>query len=128
MKITSRGLLVILGGLFLASCGTQTTYEWNGYSNHLLAYYKNPDENRKFADQLLEDIKKAEEKDMVPPGMYAEYGYMMVELEENETALVYFSKEKEKWPESVFLMEKVISKISSNVEDADAETTPAATE
>lgn len=109
-----KTFVVVFVGLFLASCGVQQNYAWNGYSGHLLSYYKNPDETQKFADKMNVSIQKAEAKNMVPPGMYAEYGYLLLKMNDDEAAAVYFLKEKEKWPESAFLMDKVILKLSGS--------------
>jgi len=47
----------------------------------------------------------------VPPGLYAEYGYALLELGDEQAALAYFAKEQETWPESAYLMTKVISRL-----------------
>ena len=97
----------------LAACAEKSLYSWNGYSSELLSYYKNPGEQQKFADRLLEDIEKAEEENAVPPGLYAEYGYMMLELGNTQEAVVYFEKEQQKWPESALLMGNIIGRVVS---------------
>lgn len=90
-------------------------YSWGGYSAELLDYYKNPGEGAKFAERLEKDIENAEKKDRVPPGLYAEYGYMMLELGEVNTAVIFFTKEKDKWPESAHLMDTVIGQLAKVV-------------
>lgn len=99
-----------------AACGgPKNMYNWSGYSNNLLGYYKNQDTEQlqKFSDSLLIGIEKAEVNDTVPPGMYAEYGYTKFELNDANTASIYFQKEWEKWPESRFLMEKVMKRLTT---------------
>jgi len=95
-----------------AGCAPQSLYYWGGYSSSLNNYYKNPGEREKFIDRLQQDIEKAEQKDKVPPGIYAEYGYMMLETGATDQALVYFSKERDKWPESNILMTKLIDRLA----------------
>jgi len=100
--------LMLIG---VAACGPQPMYEWHGYNYELKKYYKNPDEHQKFADALREDIEAAEETGKVPPGLYAEYGYMMLTLNRNNEAITYFRKERDKWPEAAPLMDKVIVRL-----------------
>jgi hypothetical protein len=86
-------------------------YYWGSYSSNLNAYYKNPGERDKFIERLEKDIQKAEEKNKVPPGIYAEYGFMMLETGATDQALVYFAKERDKWPESNILMSRLIDRL-----------------
>ena len=44
----------------------------------------------------------------MPPGLYAELGYALLEEGQTKEAVGYFEKEKTKWPESGFLMDKMI--------------------
>ena len=81
-----------------------------------MSYYKNPGELEKFAERLLEDIEKAETSGRMPPGLYAEYGYAMLEMGDARTAIVYFQKERDLWPESAFLMEAVIRRLGPILE------------
>ncbi|MCP5380788.1 MAG: DUF4810 domain-containing protein [Kordiimonadaceae bacterium] len=112
--------------IMTSACGNKSMYNWGGYSNNLLGYYKNMDDEQlqKFSDSLYEGIEKAEIKDNVPPGMYAEYGYTKLELNDANTAAIYFQKEWDKWPESRFLMEKVMKRLTTM---APEQTTPSTT-
>jgi hypothetical protein len=95
----------------LSACGGGALYDWQGYNAELLSYYQTGDKSE-FAERLSTNISKAESKDKVPPGLYAEYGYIMLELDDTNAAIEYFNKEKEKWPESAFLMDKVIARLA----------------
>ncbi len=119
---------LLVGGLVLFSlsaCGqTNTLYDWNGYNRELLAYYKSPVDQSIFAEKLYEDIEKAEVLGKVPPGLYAEYGYIAMQMGETDTAIAYFTKERNAWPEAVFLMDSVIRRLggaSPATEPAEAE-------
>lgn len=106
---------LFVGGLVLLSlsaCGqSKTLYDWNGYNRELLAYYKSPMEQSIFAEKLYEDIEKAEVTGTVPPGLYAEYGYIVMQMGETDAAIVYFTKERDRWPEARFLMDSVIRRL-----------------
>jgi hypothetical protein len=95
---------VILCGLL---CGGCTTYKWGNYEDKLLAHYKTPDV-AKLQASLESLAKDAERCKKVPPGLYAEVGYLLYEMDKNDRAIEYFEKEKTLWPESQFVMDKMI--------------------
>lgn len=107
-------ILVVVGSLLLAACASnpKPLYEWGDYSRALLKYSKNPSETQVFADKLRKAIEKGETVGRVPPGLYAEYGYTQYDLGHVTEAVVYFGKERDKWPESRFIMEKIIQRLS----------------
>lgn len=116
----AKGFVAALLLTGMSACATQETlYSWNGYNAELLSYYKNPSELNLFAERLLEDIEAAEIDGRIPPGLYAEYGYAMLELGDARTAVVFFGKERDMWPEAVFLMTAVISRLGP-IDDGDA--------
>jgi len=92
-----------------AGCGSHTQYEWRGYDTKLYDHYKNPSEQQKFTEEMKEVVMRAEEEGRVPPGIYAEYGFLLLEQGDRRTAVQYFQKEAAKWPESRMLMEKMIA-------------------
>lgn len=94
--------------LFLTSCAPPTMYSWNGYDEVVLDYYKNPAEREQYVKALEEIVVKAEESGNIPPGLYAEYGYVFYEEGIYDQAIIYFKKEHEVWPESRFFMNKMI--------------------
>jgi len=98
-------------GTVVAACSAKTQYEWGDYNKALLSYYKNPQEVAEFSEKLRESVEEAEGAGKVPPGLYAEYGYALLELGDEQAALAYFAKEQETWPESAYLMTKVISRL-----------------
>lgn len=103
-----KKLLVISFSLFLTGCATQK-YAWNGYDDSLYAYYKHPETKQKYIEKLNSIIINAEQQHLkVPPGIYAEYGYMFYESQNYSQAMASFQKEEQTWPESSFFMEKMI--------------------
>jgi hypothetical protein len=121
MKFKVVGIIPLL---FMLGCAS-SKYTWSGYDDNLYAYYKDPANNVRFLEKLKESVLKADQTGKVPPGLYAEYGYMLYENRNYTDALIYFKKEHELWPEARFFMAKMIK----NTEDLIAkqqikETTP----
>lgn len=117
IRLAAAGMLL----LFVAACAQPTVYEWGGYNKALLSYYKNPADTEAFANDLLEAIQKAEGAGKVPPGLYAEYGYALLEIGDAEGAIVYFNKEREAWPEAEFFLTGVINRLGGTAPVAPAE-------
>ena len=110
--------MLCLVAISLAGCGANTLYDWNGYNNELRAYYQNPGETESFANKLLIDIEKAEATGKVPPGLYAEYGYLQLSLGNKDVAIAFFNREAELWPESRYLMTGVITRLAPQTDQA----------
>ena len=113
-------LLIILLAITFSGC-TQTKYQWGNYEGNLLNYYKGnqtPAEHQKFMEQIGKLIERGElGPKPVPPGIYAEYGYGLFKLGKNAEAIQYFEKEKNTWPESVPLMERLIGNVKDLEKD-----------
>ena len=102
--------LCILFLLFsLIGCRAYSRYNWNNYDTKMYAHYKNPAEREDFIKALKEILDDAEPAGKVPPGIYAEYGFVMYEQGNNQQAVLYFQKEADKWPESGAFMTKLIA-------------------
>jgi hypothetical protein len=102
--------------LALSSCTTtKTLYSWYGYEDATYQYSK------KSTDELhvrmLGEYKKVTDKQkgtrgVVPPGLYAEYGYQLYNGGKKEEGLGFMKKEIALYPES----EKYISRIIKQLE------------
>ncbi|RWA55067.1 hypothetical protein AU476_08245 [Cupriavidus sp. UYMSc13B] len=75
----------------------------------LYTYYKTPAASEAFAEQLNKTISTAESSGTkVAPGLYAEYGNVLLEQGKGKEAAVWFEKEKAAWPESAVLMTRMV--------------------
>ncbi|MGA7829133.1 MAG: DUF4810 domain-containing protein [Geobacteraceae bacterium] len=119
-------LLIIV--LMLAGCGAKrnTRYAWCDYDSTLYEYYKAPAQKDEFVKTLKETIDEAESENSVPPGIYAEYGFAMYEQGKIEQAVLYYQKESNKWPESKYLMAKMIATAQKRSSKSDVGSVPAA--
>jgi hypothetical protein len=115
-------LLPIAGallGVMLSGCVTNNyTYDWGDYDPSLYAYYKNPAKVGQFSDSLAAIVKAGDAGNVkVPPGIYAEYGYLKLQHGKNSDAIGLFQQGEKHWPESKVFMERMI-KVASVPEGA----------
>lgn len=103
--------LLLLLATILSNCASdKSMYNWGNYEKSVHNYNKSPMEKEKFALKLLKIITKGEQNNQVPPGIYAEYAYIMLEIKNYDKAINYFKKEKQLWPESTQLMDIMIKR------------------
>ena len=99
-----KTFIILATSSLLVSCAVQPMYYWGDYSK---SYYKTVETPGQQSTDTrlasLENIIKKTEKSStkkIGPGVYAEYGYMLIELGQVEKGNIYLQKEKEKFPES----------------------------
>lgn len=99
--------------VFLTGCQTsQGLYNWGGYEDSLYEYYKDPAEQEVLAKRLMTLIE--DETARIPPGIYAEYGTLLLQQGKTDEAIIFFEKEKELWPESQALMDTMINALTNH--------------
>jgi hypothetical protein len=121
-KMALVGLMTALAAC--ASPAPQPMYAWGSYSPALLSYYKKPGELAQFAEHLQVSLAVAEAANKVPPGLYAEVGYVMLEMGKRDEAITFFGKERDRWPESGALMTKLITRLGGQPPAATPATAP----
>ena len=108
--------LVLLFGfvlsLIVVGCGTTSkdTFYWGNYSTTLYDYKKNPDEktleaHKKELVSVMENSEK--KKKIVPPGVNAEYGYLLLKEGQENEGFEYLAKEIELYPESTVFISRI---------------------
>ena len=114
----SNILFIFLFGMLIVGCGPEQPkplYNYGSYSNTYYAYKKNPTEQSLTAlQQSLEDvIAKADQSQTgrVPPGIYANLGYLYLKAGKSNEAIENFKKEKTIYPESAYFMDKLIKRV-----------------
>jgi hypothetical protein len=116
--------LIIATGL--SGC-TPSIYSWGGFEQGLYERYVN--EQLPQADAyLLQTISDAEQNHLkVPPGAYADYGFVLFKRGDRDGAAAYFEREKQAFPESSALMSKLIERVKQNKNVLADKTQPEAT-
>lgn len=103
-------LAVVLPIVFLTGC-VEPLFHWGKYEDSLVERYVDNDTTQTEV-HLRELITEAEStQKRVPPGIYADYGFMFYKRGDKSSAINYFEKEKKLYPESSFFMAKLIERI-----------------
>ncbi len=105
-------LVAIAASVLLSACATARPipYAWGDYSSSLYKLKKDPsDENLRGHKQvLIQIIENSKQQSMrVPPGVYAEYGYIVTKEGKTEEGMKYLDLEAETYPESKAFVERV---------------------
>lgn len=111
-----KRLALIATTVLLAACSAapQKKYDWGNYEQSLYQYYKSPAEVSALVASIDATIGNAEKASRpVPPGLYAEYGFLLLQQGKTQDAITFFGKEKTRWPESATLMNRMIKMAES---------------
>ncbi|MBN2635911.1 DUF4810 domain-containing protein [Draconibacterium orientale] len=108
-------LFISLTVLLLASCTPQKPlYSWGKYEATSYNYLKNSDE--KSTQELIETYQKIIEKQkgtrgVVPPGVYADYGFVLLQANKTEEGKTLLLKEVALYPESKIFIDRILKMI-----------------
>lgn len=113
--------ILLFATIIFAGCVAQPKpmYFWGNYSSSLYAYKKLPnDETLKAHKSALINIMEQSQKQglRVPPGVYSEYGYILMKEGKNNEALKYFELEEQTYPESKVFVERLKSQLVKDEE------------
>jgi len=110
-----KSILIIGAALLLSSCNVQKPlYSWANYETTSYNYLKNSDE--KSTQALIDNYKKIIEKqsgtrNMVPPGVYADYGFVLLQGGKTVEGKALLLKEIELYPESKIFIDRILKMI-----------------
>ncbi len=105
-----RRLLLIFIFLMLTGCAKEGLYYWGDYENSL--YQRYVDNDHQQADSYIRDtINEAESKKRIPPGLSADYGFMLYRQGNKNAAVKFFEQEKQLFPESSAFMSTLIKQV-----------------
>jgi len=103
---------------FLCSCSSKKNlYTWANYDTSSYNYIKNRDE--KSINQLIETYNKVIEKQKgsracVPPGIYADYGFLLIQNNKEEKGKELLVLETSLYPESKIFIDKILQMIEND--------------
>tara|TARA_R110002072_G_scaffold86438_1_gene195028 strand:- start:205 stop:561 length:357 start_codon:yes stop_codon:yes gene_type:complete len=112
MKLKAIICLVAIGILSGCTTVSDAGYYWGNYSNTYYNYTKDPSDKTLAAHiaELQNIVAKSDEMELkVPPGLYAELGYISERQGEPSKSASYYQKEMELYPESKTFLERLTS-------------------
>ena len=111
-------LLIILVLFLISSCAPSTSlYTWGSkkkysYHNASYNYLKVNDEAsiNVLRSSYIDIINKQKgTRKTVPPGIYADYGFMLISLDEKEEGIEMLKKEMVLYPESTIFITRILN-------------------
>ena len=112
-----KKVIVLFTVLLLVACGSQKTlYSWYDYNDVNYEYNKTP--NEETLEKLVKQYDKIANKQkgirsQVPPGFFAEYGYLLAKNGKIAEGVELMKKEIQLYPEA----EKYVSRIIKQYEE-----------
>lgn len=117
MKIVTKILLLTI---LVSSCA-KPMYYWGSYENSIYSQQKNLDEkaNRKLLAAYKDMISKAQkgERGVPPPGIYADYGFLLIKEGREREGERMLEKEIQTYPESAFFIQQILKMMDDRVEE-----------
>ena len=108
-------LLTLFVIMTITSCTTTTTlYSWYNYEDITYEYSKKRTDELQV--KVMEQYRKLTEnqrgtRGTVPPGLYAEYGYLLYMTGEQEEGLKFLKEEIKLYPESDIYISRIIKQL-----------------
>jgi hypothetical protein len=109
MKKTIFTIAIVL---CLVSCSTQKPlYSWYNYNVTSYNFLKNAD--KKSTQQMIETYQKIIEKQkgarhIVPPGIYADYGFLLLQANKEKEGKAMLMQEIALYPESKIFIDRIL--------------------
>ncbi|MCB2183107.1 MAG: DUF4810 domain-containing protein [Desulfobulbaceae bacterium] len=104
-------LVVFITSAFFGGCAPQQMYYLGNYSKTLYSLEKNQTEEAliNHKQELEKIVAESKVRNLpVPPGIYAELGYINFKANNSQEAIKLFQTETQLYPESKHLMDRLI--------------------
>ena len=111
MKRLSLLIAGLFACIFFSGCTPKGMYYFGDYSKSLYACEKFHNEETliKHKQQLEKIIQESEKRNLpVPPGIYAELGYIKQNEKKSEESIKLYQTEAQLYPESKYFMDRLI--------------------
>lgn len=120
-NLLARLGLGILFLLAMSGCAPQGLFYWGDYETSLHDRYVANDAEHP-EGRLRNTLLEAENQNRrVPPGVNADYGFMLYKRGDKAGAIAYFDKERQLYPESSALMNKLIERVNLQAKPKEVE-------
>ncbi|MBR1911607.1 MAG: DUF4810 domain-containing protein [Treponema sp.] len=105
----------VLSLAFCVPAASETLYSWYGYQDKSYRYLKKNDAaSYKNLVQCYESIIKNQKmgRKTVPPGIYADYGWLLIKNGDKEKGIAMLKKEMELYPESSVFINRILQRFT----------------
>ena len=115
MKNLKLIIVICLISMGCISCmSSKSLYTWHNYEDASYVYTKK--QTDKTLDKLIKEYKYiiSHQKGIrkaVPPGIYAEYAYLLIKMNNKEEGIMMLRKEVELYPESKIFIGRIIKQL-----------------
>lgn len=120
---TIKILVSLMVIVFFSGCAAKKQmYYWGNYSDSLYDSKKDPgaESLAKHKESLEKIIEESKNKNLrIPPGVCAELGYLYAAQNNTKKAIELFQMEKQTYPESTILMDRLIMQAEKRPSDDD---------
>jgi hypothetical protein len=116
MKRTLLGVLALSSILVGCGGGNPSLYRWGEFPQQTYMYMSKQGKTSPLEQiaRLEKDIEIAKsENKAVPPGLYAHLGLLNIDIQNSQRAAMYFELEKQVYPESTVLMNRLLKGLTS---------------
>lgn len=114
--VSNNLLLRVFFGLFISTMSACTSprqplYAWGTYATDTYAIVNKQSDKSKLKHTYDVIIKKSQERKIkqVPPGIYAEYGILLISLGEKDKGFSMLEKEIDVYPEAEVYVRKILN-------------------
>lgn len=113
----------ILFAMLMSGCASKPKplYNYGEYSESYYSYKKDMNDEAlvKLQEQIENVIANTDDSisNRVPPGMYANLGYIYLRRGDKKNAKKYFILEKETYPEAAHFMDLLLNKINASEQE-----------
>ena len=104
-----RVSLLAIFFLAFACTGPKTTYDWGTHDERFYDLMKDPAKLEAYGQSLRALIESHPDGRRLPPGICAEYGFILLSAGRPNEAEPFFLLEKKYWPESSQLMDRMVT-------------------
>jgi len=111
-----KRLTVLLPFVLLIACAPKKQlYTWGKYDDKSYSFLKKKDD--KSTQELVEAYKSVIEKQTgtrgtVPPGIYADYGFLLIQLNKTQEGKAMLAKEIALYPESKIFIDRILNRMN----------------
>ncbi|MCR4822641.1 MAG: DUF4810 domain-containing protein [Treponema sp.] len=110
------GILLSAAAIFACVSCASSQYAWYDYQENYYNYVKKADEGSE--KKLVKSYKKmikspGGQRGLVPPGIYADYGWYLLERGKTAEAKECFLKEIEYYPESSTFISSILKRLNN---------------